>query len=128
MQHDLREASSRFVTELQRSSRRRVPLPRIREVFAQACPELAEQAERRQFLKELICQAAEQGICQLPRDARARDRLDSAGLPLFVLLNQVSAPRTIVIPPGYAWHPLLGFAVEERSQRRLECLKAINEW
>lgn len=128
MQPDLREANSRFVAELQRSSRRRIPLPQIRQAFGQACPELAEQAERRHILKGLIQEAVEQGICRLPRDARARDRLDSAGLPLFVVLNRSAVPRATVIPPGYAWHPLLGFAVEERSRRRLECLKAINEW
>ena len=128
MQRDLREASSRFVTQLQRSPRRRIPLPQVREAFAQACPELAEQAERRHVLKELIQTAVDQGICRLPRNARARDRLDPTGLPLFIVLNRSAAPRPIVIPPGYAWHPLLGFAVDEHSRRRLECLKAINEW
>lgn len=79
-------------------------------------------------MKELIQTAVDQGICRLPRNVRARDRLDPTGLPLFIALNRFAAPRPIVIPPGYAWQPLLGFAVEERSRRRLECLKAINEW
>jgi hypothetical protein len=128
MQPDLRSAGERFVGELKLNPRRRVPLEQIRSAYAQVCPELAERADARRHLKTLILTAVEQGVCRLPRKVTSRDRQNEDGLPLFIVLNRPARASRVVIPPGYAWHPMLAFAVEERSARRLECLKTINEW
>lgn len=128
MQLDLRSASERFVAELKLHARRRVPLPQIRLAYTLACPELAERADGRRYLKALLLTAVEQGVCRLPRKATSRDRPDEDGLPLFIILNRPTRAPPVVTHRGYAWHPMLAFAVEERSARRLECLKMINEW
>jgi hypothetical protein len=128
MQRDLREVGERFVAELRCGPRRRISLNEVRAAFARACPELAEQAERRQYLIELIQNAINGGACRLPRDSKARDRQDPSGLPLFIVLTAPDKAPRVVVPQGYPWHPILQFALEERSRRRLRCLKAINEW
>lgn len=123
-----READARLLSALKRTGRRRIPLEALRRHFATACPELAEQPDRRTHLARLIQKAADSGDIILPRQSQSWDRTGGAALPGFVLL---SLPRTPRIPPvaqGYSWHPLLGFAASERNRLRLEAAKQINEW
>lgn len=100
----------------------------IRDAFARACPEYAEEADARRYLNELIRIAVEQDSLRLPRKAIARDRPDEDGLPLFIVLNRPSRSAHVVVARGYPWHPMLSFAVDEKSSRRLDCLRTINEW
>jgi hypothetical protein len=121
------DALERLVCALREGGRRRISLDRLRNDFARACPELAEQADRRDHLAQLIQRAAAQGILSLPRSTKAWDRAGVAELPTFVVLSAPPVTRPAPIP-GYAWHPLLNFAAYERNTRRLQTLRMINEW
>jgi hypothetical protein len=123
----LPDALDRFVSVLRSRSQRRISLDRLRDDFARACPELAEQADRRDLLARLIQRAAQRGAFNLPRSSAAWDRAGIAPLPKFVVLS-VPPARRPAPTAGYAWHPLLGFAAQERNARRLTTLHAINEW
>jgi hypothetical protein len=122
------EPASRLVRALKKTGRRRIPLDLLREQFASACPELAEQPDRRTRLAEALRHAAEAGDIVLPRQARSWDQAGGAPLPGFVTLAASEAPAPPAVPLGYAWHPLLGFAAGERNRLRLESAKGINEW
>lgn len=49
-------------------------------------------------------------------------------LPAFVEIDVPRPERVRVVELGYAWHPLLAFAAEERNTPRLKALRDINEW
>lgn len=121
------DAFDRFLTALRSGGQRRISLDRLRTEFARACPELAEQADRRDHLARLIQNAATRGALNLPRSSTAWDRAGAAALPRFVVLTVPPARRAATIP-GYAWHPLLAFAAQERNTRRLATLRLVNEW
>lgn len=122
------EPASRLVRALKKTGRRRIPLAMLRQQFASACPELAEQPDRRSRLAETLRSAADTGEILFPRGARSWDRAGGAALPGFVLLATPRPQRVPAVEPGYAWHPLLSFAVRERNRLRLESAKLINEW
>jgi hypothetical protein len=122
------EAASRLVRALKKTGRRRIPLDILRREFASACPELAEQPDRRTRLAEALRSAAATGAILLPRQTRSWDRAGSAALPGFVMLAEPRPERPATVPSGYAWHPLLAFAAGERNRLRLESAKRINEW
>ena len=122
------EPATRLVRALKKTGRRRIPLDMLREQFASACPELAEQPDRRTRLAEALRHAADAGDIMLPRQARSWDHVAGAPLPGFVMLAALDTPPAPIISPGYAWHPLLSFASGERNRLRLESAKRINEW
>jgi len=122
------EPVDRLLLALRNAGRRRIPLDLVREAFAVACPELAEQADRRSRLAQLLQSAGAAGDILLPRRSQSWDRAGGIPLPGFVTVPASGGPRPLVIPPGYAWHPLLGFAASERNRLRLEAAKHINEW
>lgn len=122
------EPVTRLVRALKKTGRRRIPLDMLREQFASACPELAEQPDRRTRLAEALRHAADAGDIMLPRQTRSWDQGGGAPLPGFVTLTMPEAPPPPIISPGYAWHPLLNFAAGERNRSRLESAKRINEW
>jgi hypothetical protein len=122
------EPAERLVHALKKTGRRRIPLSLLRQQFASACPELAEQADRRTRLAELLHSAAATGELSLPRGARSWDKAGGAPLPGFVTIATPKPPRIPVVASGYAWHPLLSFAASERNRLRLEAAKRINEW
>lgn len=122
------EAASRFLRALKRTGRRRIPLDMLRREFASACPELAEQPDRRTRLAEALLNAADTGEILLPKQRRSWDHAGGAALPGFVMLAGPRQPRPPVVIAGYAWHPLLSFAAGERNRLRLESAKRINEW
>src|SRR5687767_9315943 len=101
-----RDAFDRFLTALRGGGQRRITLDRLRREFARACPELAEQADRRDHLARLIEIAATRGALNLPRTSAAWDRAGAAALPRFIVLSVPPVQRPAPIP-GYAWHPLL---------------------
>jgi hypothetical protein len=100
----------------------------LRQQFASACPELAEQPDRRTRLAETLRSAADTGEILFPKGARSWDRAGGAALPGFVVLATPRPEREPAVEPGYAWHPLLNFAAGERNRLRLESAKRINEW
>ena len=122
------EPASRFVRALKKTGRRRIPLDMLRQQFASACPELAEQPDRRTRLAETLRSAADTGEILFPKGARSWDRAGGAALPGFVVLATPRPNRGPAVEPGYAWHPLLNFAAGERNRLRLESAKRINEW
>lgn len=121
------DAFDRFLSALRAGGQRRIRLDRLRSAFARACPELAEQADRRDHLAGLIQTGATRGELGLPRGIKPWDRSGAAALPTFITLN---LPRPCRPAPtsGYAWHPLLAFAARESNVRRLQTLRDINEW
>ena len=121
------DAFSRFLGALRSDAQRRVRLERLRIHFAHACPELAEQADRRDHLAGLIQLGAARGEWVLPRGPKSWDRSGAAPLPTFIALNRTS-PERPTHTSGYAWHPLLAFATRESNARRLKTLRRINEW
>ncbi|WP_065751065.1 Wadjet anti-phage system protein JetD domain-containing protein [Bradyrhizobium paxllaeri] len=125
MQH---EPAARLIQALKRTGRRRIPLDQLRKEFAAACPELAEQADRRSRLAQLLQSAAASGEIVLPLGKRSWDRTGGMPLPGFVVLAGPTPPRIPAVAPGYSWHPLLGFAASERNRLRLEAARCINEW
>lgn len=122
------EVVVRFVKALRDTGRRRIPLDRLRREFAIACPELAEQADRRTRLSQVIQTAAESGDILLPRRAQSWDRTGGAPLPGFILLAVSQLPREPAVALQYSWHPLLHFIAGQRNRLRLEAAKRINEW
>ena len=62
----------------------------LRQQFAVACPELAEQPDRRMRLAETLRSAADTGAILLPKRTQNWDRTGGAALPGFVVL---AAPR-----------------------------------
>ncbi len=120
----LLEPAQRFVRALQKTGRRRIPLDMLRQLFAAACPEFAEQPDRRTRLGAILRTAAKSGAILLPRSWHNWDKTGGAALPLFITL----APAQPAPPSGYAWHPLLTFASGERNRLRLESAQRINEW
>lgn len=122
------DAIDRFVRALGSTGQRRITLDKLRVVFAAACPELAEQPDRRTHLAQLIQQAAGHDELMLPRGASAWDRAGASALPNFVILNAERSVRDPAVPAGYAWHPLLAFAASERNALRLAALTTVNEW
>jgi hypothetical protein len=122
------EAARRLVAALKKTGRRRFPLDMLRTEFASACPELAEQPDRRTRLAETLRIAAATGEILLPKQARNWDGAGGAALPGFVMLAAARPVRPPVVAAGYAWHPLLSFAAGERNRLRLESVKRINEW
>lgn len=124
----LHEPASRLVRALKKTGRRRIPLDMLRREFASACPELAEQPDRRTRLAEALRSAADMGAILLPKQTRSWDRAGGAALPGFVIVATPRPERPPTVPSGYAWHPLLAFAVGERNRLRLESAKRINEW
>jgi Uncharacterized protein conserved in bacteria C-term(DUF2220) len=122
------EPAARLIQALKQTGRRRIPLGQLRREFAAACPELAEQADRRTRLAQLLQNAAASGEIVLPLGKRSWDRTGGAPLPGFVLLAEPAAPRAPAVAPGHSWHPLLGFAATERNRLRLEAARCINEW
>lgn len=121
------DAFDRFLGALRAVGRRRIALELLRNEFAHACPELAEQADRRDHLARLIQTGTDLGVLNVPRGSKAWDRSGAAALPRFVVLTQSSPDRAAPIS-GYAWHPLLAFAVHDTNVRRIATLRAINEW
>jgi len=75
----------------------------LRQHFATACPELAEQPDRRTRLAELLRSAAEIGDVVLPRGSRSWDRTGGVALPGFVALTAVHSPPPPVVSTDYAW-------------------------
>jgi hypothetical protein len=124
----LLEPASRLVRALKKTGRRRIPLEMLRRHFATACPELAEQPDRRTRLAEALQSAADTGDILLPRGAHSWDRAGGAPLPGFVTLALLEPARAPAIEPGYGWHPLLKFAASERNRLRLRAAKRVNEW
>jgi hypothetical protein len=124
----LPEPADRLIQALKQTGRRRIPLDQLRKEFAAACPELAEQADRRTRLAQLLQNAAASGAIVLPLGRRSWDRTGDTPLPGFVLLAEPSPSRAPVVEAGYSWHPLLGFAAGERNRLRLETMRCINEW
>jgi hypothetical protein len=122
------EPEARLVQALKETGRRRIPLDQLRKEFAAACPELAEQADRRSRLAQLLQNAAASGEIVLPLGKRSWDRTGGAPLPGFVLLAEPAPRLAPAVAPGYSWHPLLGFAAAERNRLRLEAARCINEW
>jgi hypothetical protein len=122
------EPADRLIRALKKTGRRRIPLPLLRQQFASACPELAEQADRRTRLAELLRSAADAGDVLLPRGSRSWDKTGGAPLPGFVTITMPKPERLPVVPSGYAWHPLLSFAASERNRLRLDSAQRINEW
>jgi hypothetical protein len=122
------EPASRLVRALKKTGRRRIPLDMLRQQFASACPELAEQPDRRTRLAETLRSAADTGEILLPKGARSWDHVGGAALPGFVLLATPRPERTPAVVSGYAWHPLLSFGASERNRLRLESAKCVNEW
>jgi hypothetical protein len=122
------EPAVRLVRALKQTGRRRIPLDLLRREFASACPELAEQPDRRVRLAEVLQNAADLGDLQFPRQQRNWDAAGGAPLPGFVTLTVAMPQRLPVLAPSYAWHPLLAFAATERNRSRLETAKHINEW
>ena len=122
------EPAARLIQALKQTGRRRIPLDQLRKEFAAACPELAEQADRRTRLAQLLQSAAASGEIVLPLGKRSWDRTGGTPLPGFVLLATPVPPRAPAVAPGYSWHPLLGFAAIERNRLRLEAARCINEW
>ncbi|HEX5281032.1 MAG TPA: hypothetical protein VFW28_13215 [Micropepsaceae bacterium] len=100
----------------------------LRQQFATACPELAEQPDRRTRLAEALRSAADTGEVLLPKGTRSWDRAGGAALPGFIVLTTPRSQRAPAVATGYAWHPLLAFAAGERNRLRLESAKRINEW
>jgi hypothetical protein len=125
MQH---EPAARLIQALKQTGRRRIPLDQLRKEFAAACPELAEQADRRSRLAQLLESAAASGEIVLPVGKRSWDRTGGMPLPGFIVLAGPAPPRIPAVAPGYSWHPLLGFAASERNRLRLEAARHINEW
>lgn len=124
----LPESVSRLVGALKKTGRRRLTLEMVRQEFASACPELAEQPDRRMRLAEALRGAANTGEIQLPKQMRSWDRTGGATLPGFVVVTTPRPPASPAIAPGYTWHPLLAFAASERNHLRLQSAKRINEW
>jgi hypothetical protein len=124
----LPEPASRLVRALKKTGRRRIPLDIVRREFASACPELAEQPDRRMRLAEALRGAADTGEIRLPKQMRNWDRIGGAALPGFVVVTTPRSPDSPAIAPGYTWHPLLAFAATERNHLRLQSAKRINEW
>jgi hypothetical protein len=122
------EPATRLVCALTKTGRRRIPLEMLRQQFAVACPELAEQPDRRTRLAEALRTAADTGAILLPKRTQNWDRTGGAPLPGFVVLAAPRPQRAPTVPPGYGWHPLLAFAASERNRLRLESVKQINEW
>jgi hypothetical protein len=122
------EPASRLLCALKKTGRRRIPLDMLRQEFASACPELAEQPDRRMRLAEALRSAAATGEILLPKRTQSWDRAGGAALPGFVMMATPRPQRPPAIAPGYAWHPLLAFAASERNRLRLESAKRINEW
>jgi hypothetical protein len=120
--------TARLLRALQNTGRRRIPLELLRKEFAAACPELAEQPDRRTHLADALQAAASAGDILLPRRSQSWDKTGGAALPGFVTLATPRLPRVSAVTPGYAWHPLLSFAAGERNRLRLEAAKRINEW
>ena len=116
----LPEPASRFVRALKKTGRRRIPLDMLRQQFASACPELAEQPDRRTRLAEMLRSAADTGEILFPKGARSWDRAGGAALPGFVVLATPRPEREPAVEPGYGWHPLLNFAAGERNRLRLD--------
>jgi hypothetical protein len=121
------DAFDRFLSALRAGGQRRIRLARLRSEFARACPELAEQADRRDHLAGLIQTGATRGELSLPRGPKPWDRSGAAALPTFITLN-LPPPNQPAPTSGYAWHPLLAFAAHESNVRRLRTLRTINEW
>jgi hypothetical protein len=124
----LPEPADRLVRALKKTGRRRIPLQMLRQQFATACPELAEQPDRRTRLADALRSAADTGDILLPKQSRSWDRTGGAALPGFVMLATSRLQPSPVVAPGYGWHPLLAFAARERNRLRLESAKRINEW
>jgi hypothetical protein len=124
----LPEPASRLVSALKKTGRRRIPLDMLRLLFAAACPELAEQPDRRTRLAETLQNAADAGDILLPRGLRSWDRAGGASLPGFVTLAALQPAPPPAIEPGYGWHPLLKFAASETNRLRLQAAKRVNEW
>lgn len=121
------EPTTRLVREMQHTGRKRIPLDQLRAVFARACPELAEQPDRRAHLAQLLERAKEEGAIEFPRGSQRWDRTGAA-LPAFVVLAMPRVTRRAVASVGCAWHPMLAFAAHERNPQRLQILAFINEW
>jgi hypothetical protein len=100
----------------------------VRQEFASACPELAEQPDRRTRLAEALRGAADTGEIRLPKQMRSWDRTGGGALPGFVVLATPQPPASPAVASGYTWHPLLAFAASERNHLRLQSAKTINEW
>ncbi|QQO35341.1 hypothetical protein JJC00_06560 [Bradyrhizobium diazoefficiens] len=124
----LLEPADRLVRALKKTGRRRIPLEMLRKQFASACPELAEQPDRRTRLADALRVAADTGEILLPKQAQSWDRTGGAALPGFVMLATRRPQPSPVVAPGYGWHPLLAFAARERNRLRLQSAKRINEW
>lgn len=124
----LPEPAQRLVRALHKTGRRRIPLAMLRQHFATACPELAEQPDRRTRLAELLRTAAESGDIVLPRGSRSWDRGGGVALPGFVALTAVRSRPPPAVSLDYAWHPLLTFMGNERNRLRLASAQRINEW
>lgn len=122
------EPANRLVRALKKTGRRRIPLEMLRQEFASACPELAEQPDRRTRLAEAVRSAADTGEIALPKRMRSWDHAGGAALPGFVLLLTPRPQRPPAVALGYAWHPLLSFVAGERNRLRLESAQQINEW
>lgn len=122
------EPADRLVRALKKTGRRRIPLEMLRQQFVTACPELAEQPDRRTRLADALRSAADTGEILLPKQSRSWDRTGGAALPGFVMLATPRPQLSPVVAPGYGWHPLLAFAARERNRLRLESAKQINEW
>ncbi|MDA9433694.1 Wadjet anti-phage system protein JetD domain-containing protein [Bradyrhizobium sp. CCBAU 51627] len=122
------EPADRLVRALKKTGRRRIALEMLRQQFAMACPELAEQPDRRMRLADALRSAADSGAILLPKQSRSWDRTGGAALPGFVLLATPRSKPLPVVLPGYGWHPLLAFAAGERNRLRLQSAKRINEW
>jgi hypothetical protein len=122
----LHEPSARLIRTLESTGRRRISLAQLREEFAKACPELAEQPDRRSHLAGLIQRAAEAGAIKLPSGSKAWDRT-GVSLPAFIVLTARQPVRPAIVAPNYGWHPLLAFAANERHPRGLAEQKIITE-
>ncbi len=122
------EPANRLIRVLESTGRRRISLDQLRREFAKACPELAEQPDRRSHLASVIQRAAAEGTIRLPQGSKAWDRAGAEILPAFIVLTTPRPARSTITLSSYAWHPLLTFAHDERHRRRLETLKLINDW
>jgi hypothetical protein len=107
------------------NGQKRVPLPRLRDLYLAAFPEFAQAGDLNARIAAALAAGESAGVWKLPTTA-----WDKAGvrtpLPRFVSVE--IAGRAPDLRLGYAWTELMSFAAGLTNRAQIEAAQAINEW
>jgi hypothetical protein len=111
--------------EAESNGQKRVPLPRLRDLYLAAFPEFAQAGDLNARIAAALTAGENAGAWKLPTTA-----WDKAGsrtpLPRFVFVEiagRAPDPRL-----GYAWTERMSFAAGLTNRVQIEAAQAINEW